>query len=254
MRARATRHADLRSTLMLSSRNLRLIGALGITQIVSWGTLYYAIAVLGESMRGELGISSQTLFGAYSLCLLISALIAPAVGRAIDRHGGRRVMSLGSVVAAAALVAIANVHSTTALYAAWALAGVAMAMTMYDAAFATLSQHTGTAYRSALTALTLMGGLASTVFWPVSLKGLEWYGWRETMVFFAVLEIGVCLPLHYFLVPADHTVATAEAVRRRAQAAKRARCPRAPGAARSWRWRWRSRSTASSFPRSRCTW
>jgi len=197
---------------MLSSRNLRLIGALGVTQIVSWGTLYYAIAVLGESMRGELGISSQTLFGAYSLCLLISALIARAVGRAIDRHGGRRVMSLGSVVAAAALVAIASAHTTSALYAAWALAGVAMAMTMYDAAFATLSQHTGTSYRRALTALTLMGGLASTVFWPASLKGLEWVGWRQTLVFFAVLEIGVCLPLHYFLVPAEHGVATAQAM------------------------------------------
>jgi MFS family permease len=163
-------------------------------------------------------------------------------------------MSLGSVVAAAALVAIANVHSTTALYAAWALAGVAMAMTMYDAAFATLSQHTGTSYRSALTALTLMGGLASTVFWPVSLKGLEWYGWRETMVFFAVLEIGVCLPLHYFLVPADHAVTTAKPLLRPAQPAKRAHCRRAPGGARSSRWPWPLRSTASSFPRSLCTW
>ena len=74
--------------------------------------------------------------------------------------------------------------------------GVAMAMTMYDAAFATLSQHSGTSYRTALTALTLMGGLASTVFWPTSLKGLEWVGWRDTMVFFALLQLLVCLPLH----------------------------------------------------------
>ena len=179
----------------------RLVPALGITQVISWGTLYYSIAVLGASMRAELGVSSTALFGAYSSSLLLGAVVAPAVGRAIDRLGGRRVMSLGSIVAGIALFAIAHVHSVVALYAAWALAGIAMAMTMYDAAFATLSQHSGSSYRTALTALTLMGGLASTVFWPASLKGLEWVGWRDTMVFFALLQLVVCLPLHLAFVP-----------------------------------------------------
>jgi hypothetical protein len=76
-----------------------------------------------------------------------------------------------------------------------------MAMTLYDAAFATLSQHAGASYRTAITALTLMGGLASTVFWPLSLKGLEWYGWRDTMSGFALSQIAICLPLHLALVP-----------------------------------------------------
>lgn len=180
---------------------VRLVPALGLTQIISWGSLYYSIAVLGASMRGDLGLSAATLFGAYSLCLLLSAFAAPLVGRAIDRHGGRLVMSCGSVTAAVALLAIANAQSVAALYAAWALAGVAMAMTMYDAAFATLSQHAGTSYRAALTALTLMGGLASTAFWPLSLKGLEWLGWRGTMNAFALLHIAICLPLHLAFVP-----------------------------------------------------
>jgi MFS family permease len=179
----------------------RLVPALGITQVISWGTLYYSIAVLGASMRTDLGISSTALFGAYSASLMISAIVAPAVGRTIDRLGGRRVMSLGSIVAGIALLAIAHVHSVLALYLAWGLAGIAMAMTMYDAAFATLSQHSGTSYRTALTALTLMGGLASTVFWPTSLKGLEWIGWRDTIVFFALLQLAVCLPLHLVFVP-----------------------------------------------------
>lgn len=186
---------------MTPSTVWRLVPALGITQIISWGTLYYSIAVLGASMRAELGISAPTLFGAYSASLMIGAAVAPVVGRAIDRLGGRRVMSIGSVVAGVALLAIAHVHSVVALYAAWGLAGIAMAMTMYDAAFATLSQHSGTSYRTALTALTLMGGLASTVFWPTSLKGLEWVGWRDTMVFFALLQLAVCLPLHLAFVP-----------------------------------------------------
>src|SRR5450631_3698275 len=179
----------------------RLVPSLGLTQIISWGALYYSIAVLGASMRDELGLSAGALFGAYSLSLLLSALAAPLVGRSIDRYGGRRVMSVGSVTAGLALFAIAHAHSATVLYAAWALAGVAMAMTLYDAAFATLSQHSGTSYRTALTALTLMGGLASTVFWPTSLKGLEWVGWRDTLVFFALLQFLVCLPLHLAFVP-----------------------------------------------------
>jgi hypothetical protein len=179
----------------------RLVPSLGLTQIVSWGALYYSIAVLGSSMRDELGLSAGALFGAYSLSLFLSALAAPLVGRSIDRYGGRRVMSVGSVTAGLALLAIAHAHSVTMLYAAWALAGVAMAMTLYDAAFATLSQHSGTSYRTALTALTLMGGLASTVFWPLSLKGLEWFGWRETLNGFALMQFAICLPLHLFFVP-----------------------------------------------------
>jgi len=180
---------------------VRLVPSLGLTQIVSWGALYYSIAVLGASMREELGLSAAALFGAYSLSLLLSALAAPLAGRAIDRYGGRLVMSAGSVTAALALFAIAHAYSAMALYAAWALAGIAMAMTLYDAAFATLSQHAGTSYRTALTALTLMGGLASTVFWPLSLKGLEWFGWRDTLSGFALLEIALCLPLHLAFVP-----------------------------------------------------
>jgi MFS family permease len=186
---------------MTRSTVWRLVPALGVTQIISWGTLYYSIAVLGANMRADLGVSAAALFGAYSLSLFLSALAAPFVGRAIDRYGGRTVMSIGSVNAALALLWIARVDSTPALYGAWVLAGIAMALTMYDAAFATLSQHTGTSYRKALTALTLMGGLASTVFWPISLKGLEWFGWRDTMTYFALLQLVVCLPLHLALVP-----------------------------------------------------
>ncbi len=180
---------------------MRLVPALGLTQIISWGALYYSIGVLGASMRADLELSAAALFGAYSLSLLLSALAAPLAGRAIDRYGGRLVMSVGSVTAALALFAIAHAQSTLSFYAAWALAGVAMAMSLYDAAFATLSQHSGTSYRSALTALTLMGGLASTVFWPLSLKGLEWFGWRDTMSTFALLQLAICLPLHLAFVP-----------------------------------------------------
>ena len=89
----------------------RLVPALGLTQIISWGALYYSIAVLGASIRDELGLSAAALFGAYSLSLLLSALTAPLAGRAIDRYGGRLVMSVGSVTAALALVAMETARS-----------------------------------------------------------------------------------------------------------------------------------------------
>ncbi len=186
---------------MTEPRLWRLVPALGIAQIISWGALYYSIAVLGASMRADLGISEAALFGAYSFSLLLSGVFAPATGRAIDRWGGRAVMSVGSVLAAVSLFVIGQAHGVAVLYLGWTVAGFAMALTLYDPAFATLSQHTGSKYRTALTALTLLGGLASTVFWPASLAGLTTMGWRNTMTAFALLELLVCLPLHLFCVP-----------------------------------------------------
>ena len=185
----------------MAVRLWRLVPALGVAQIVSWGTLYYSIAVLGASMREDLHISQSALFGAYSCSLLLSGILAPAAGRAIDRFGGRNVMSAGSVLAGISLYAIGQVHGIVSLYLAWALGGIAMALTLYEPAFITLSQHTGSAYRRALTALTLFGGLASTAFWPLSLAGLSTVGWRDTMTAFALLELLLCLPLHYGCVP-----------------------------------------------------
>ena len=186
---------------MTAPRLWRLVPALGIAQIISWGTLYYSIAVLGASMRRDLAVSEATLFGAYSSSLLLSGIFAPAAGRAIDRWGGRTAMSVGSAVAALSLYAIGHAQGVASLYAGWALAGIAMALTLYEPAFVTLSQHTGSAYRRALTALTLFGGLASTAFWPLSLAGLSSVGWRDTMTGFALLELAVCLPLHWWCVP-----------------------------------------------------
>ena len=189
----------------------RLVPALGIAQIISWGALYYAIAVLGASIGAELALSPANVFGAYSVGLLLSGLVAPMAGRAIDRHGGRIVLTIGSVVAALALFWLSRVSSAVEYYLAWCLGGVAMGLTLYDPAFATLSQHFGTSYRKALTALTLFGGFASTVFWPLAQQGLVHFGWRDTLAAFAVLELAVCLPLHWWLIPAQGRTEPADA-------------------------------------------
>ena len=178
-----------------------VVAALGVAQIVSWGTLFYTIAVLGTAMREALGVSEVALHGAYSAGLLLAGLLAPAVGRRIDAHGGRGVLAMGSVLAALACLALAAVQGPVTLVAAWLLAGAAMAMTLYDPAFATLHHVAGLKYRASVTALTLFGGFASTVFWPLSQWLLEREGFRTAFLAYAALHLTVCLPLHVLLVP-----------------------------------------------------
>jgi hypothetical protein len=178
-----------------------LVGALGIAQIISWGTLFYAIGVLGPAMRAELGVSELFLFGSFTAALLVAAFLSPLVGRMIDRHGGRAVLCAGSFTGAVALATVATATSPSVIALGWLLAGAAMAGCLYDPAFATLSQHTGARFRQAVSALTLFGGFASTVFWPVSQLCLESFGWRHTCAIYAALHLCVCLPVHWWLVP-----------------------------------------------------
>jgi hypothetical protein len=179
----------------------RLIPALGIAQIISWGTLFYAIAVLGEAIRAELKISATWLFSAFTFGLLLSGAASPIVGRLIDERGGRFVLSCGSLIAAASLATIASAANVASLFIGWGLAGVAMAACLYDPAFVTLHQVTGASYRRAVTALTLFGGFASTVFWPVSQWLLDSFGWRAALWIYTALHLVVCLPLHLAFVP-----------------------------------------------------
>ncbi len=189
-----------------------LVVMLGVTQIVSWGTLFYAIAVLGAPMREALGASDITLFAAFSTGLLASGFVAPVVGRDIDAHGGRRVLVCGSLLAAASMALLAAAQNTPMLVAGWLLAGVASAATLYDAGFATLHQFAGTSFRRAVTVLTLLGGFASTVFWPLSRYLLETAGWRQAFAVYAVLHLVLCLPVHAMCVPrAAARAASAEA-------------------------------------------
>ena len=192
---------------------MRLVLGLGVTQIVSWGALIYAIAVLGSPMAEALGVSRTVVFGAFSASLVVSGLCGPRVGRLIDRRGGRDVMAIGTVGAALSLALIALAPGVASFFAAWLIAGVARAMTLYEAAFATLSQHTGKAFRNSVTAITLLGGLAGTVFFPLSLFGLEHLGWRGTLLAYAAMELLLCLPLHLWCIPkgTGHRMADAQA-------------------------------------------
>ena len=179
----------------------RIVPALGIAQIISWGTLFYAIAVLGTPMRRELGASDVLLFGSFTCGLFLSGAVSPWIGRRIDREGGRGVLVGGSTLGALACVVLALAPNAAVMFAGWLLSGVAMAACLYDPAFATLHRITGAAYRRSVTALTLFGGFASTVFWPLSQYLLDTVGWRVAFGIYAGLHAFVCLPLHAGFVP-----------------------------------------------------
>ncbi len=174
------------------------VNALGITQIVSWGTTLYALAVLAGPIGSDTGWSPSIVFGGLSIGLLVSGAISTWTGYLLDTRGARSIMSVGSVLNAMGLVALAYAPDKWTYLAAWAFLGISMRFTLYDAAFAALVQITPRNGRRAISFLTLWGGFASTVFWPIGHALNEAVGWRETCLIFAVLNLLVCVPLHWY--------------------------------------------------------
>jgi len=173
---------------------------LGITQIVGFGTLYYAFSVVVPALTADLGISPTFAYAGFSAALLAGGFFAPVAGRLIDRLGARVVMAWGSVLAALSLVALSQVPGGAGLVAALLFAEMIAPLVLYDAAFAALAQAVGpSGARKAITQMTLLGGFASTVFWPATLWLTEAYGWREAYLVYAALHLVVCLPLHLTL-------------------------------------------------------
>lgn len=179
---------------------VRIIVALGIGQIISWGMLIYGIAVLGAPIASELGLSRSTVFGAFSAALLVAGCAIPYSGAVVDRIGGRRVLIAGAAISAAGMGLLAMASSPALLIVGWLTLGIAMATSLYETAFATLSQQVQ-ALRRAITAVTLFGGFASTVFLPLTLYATELVGWRFTVLGFAVLQLVVNIPLYVFAIP-----------------------------------------------------
>ncbi|MFC5141156.1 MFS transporter [Actinomycetospora rhizophila] len=180
----------------------RALAALCVTEIVSWGVLYYAFPVLVSAISRDTGWSVGAATGAFSVGALVSAGGGIVVGRLIDRHGPRPVMTAGSMVGVLAVVAIATAPTLPWFYAAWALAGLAQAATFYPPAFAALTGWYGEDRVRALTTVTLLGGFASTVFAPLTAALLGALGWRGTYLVLAVVLAVVTVPLHAaFLTP-----------------------------------------------------
>jgi MFS family permease len=178
-----------------------VIVALGLTQIIGYGSVFYSFSLLMEPLQQALGATKSVVVGAFSVALLIAGLCATLVGSTIDRIGGRMVMALGSAGAAILLASLSRVESVFALYAIYAGPGATMAAILYEPAFAVLTQIFGSNYRRAITALTLFGGFASTVFWPLTQQLIVHFGWRGALLVLAGLNILLCVPLHLMLLP-----------------------------------------------------
>ena len=174
----------------------RVITALGITQIIGWGTTYYALGALSLDIAADRGWSKFLIFGAFSAALLISGFISRAAGRAIDTHGGKRVMAVGSGLAALGCMILSFATEPWIYIAGWLVLGPAMRLILYDAAFPSLAQVARGKSRRAISYLTLFGGLASTVFWPASHYLSQAIGWQETFRVYALLHLFICLPFH----------------------------------------------------------
>ncbi|MFZ3285366.1 MAG: MFS transporter [Telluria sp.] len=184
---------------MNQPQSWKTIAILAVTQVVSWGSLYYAFAILGPDIARELGWRAETVFGAFSWSLLVAGLASTPAGILLDRYGGRLVMGSGSLLSGLGFILLSHAHGTALYFLAWTVLGVAMAAVLYEAAFATINHQFGMSARQAISTLTLFGGFASTVFWPLTLKVNTLVGWRDTYLLYGVLQLGLCLPLHLLL-------------------------------------------------------
>ncbi len=167
----------LRSPYRRRHRNV-VIGALGLVQIVAWGSSYYLIAVLAKPITDDTGWPLTWVIGGTSVGLLTAGLISQEVGHAIQKHGGRPVLVASTMLLAAGLLGLGFAPSLPFYFAAWVVLGLGMGAGLYDAAFGTLGRLYGTEARSAITTLTLYGGFASTICWPLSALLVEQLGWR----------------------------------------------------------------------------
>lgn len=181
------------------TKQWRAIGILACTQIISWGSLYYAFSILAPSIQREFGWGPTLVFGAYSWSLLVAGLVATPIGILLDRHGGQMVMGAGSVVCAVGFFLLSESHSPVAYFTAWTILGLAMGLTLYEAAFATINRRFAGAGRQAISTLTLFAGFASTIFWPLTQALNSSVGWRDSYLWFGAMQLLVCLPLHLLL-------------------------------------------------------
>lgn len=172
---------------------------LAITQILSWGALYYAFSILAPVMGPSLGLRPELIYGAFSWSLLVASLVATPAGMLLDRFGGQGVMATGSLVCGAGLIWLSQATGALGLIGAWTVLGVAMALTLYEAAFATINRKFQHNSRQAISNLTLFAGFASTIFWPLTLTLNTAIGWRNTYLWFGAAQLLLCLPLHLLL-------------------------------------------------------
>jgi MFS family permease len=185
--------------LLMPNARAGTVASLGTAQTLAWASTYYLPAILAAPMARDLGTSVPIVFAAFSAALIVSALIGPRSGAAIDRLGGRPVLMATSLVFALGLAALAMSHGPAEMFAAWIVLGIGMGSGLYESAFASLVRLYGKDARTSITGITLIAGFASTVGWPLSAWLESRYGWRNACLAWAGLHLLVGLPLNALL-------------------------------------------------------
>lgn len=179
----------------------RMVGVIGFGQLLGWASSYYLIAIIAQPMAAGLGVPVLWVYGAFSLALLLAAVLGPFTGGLVDRHGGRWVLLLSNLLFALALTTLAIAHDATTMVLGWLLMGVAMPMGLYDVAFATLVRFYHTQARRSIVGVTLVAGFASSVSWPLTHLVEVSHGWRVACAMWALLHLTAGLCIHYFGLP-----------------------------------------------------
>jgi MFS family permease len=186
---------------------------LGFTQIVGWGTTFLMPAVLGRHMGDDLGMPSEIVFSGITVMFAVGAIFSPGIGRLIDRTGARSIMAAGSVVYALSLAALAFSQGMVSYLLSWAGLGVGSTLALSTPSSIALAQAAGPGARRAIGMLAIIGGFASTVFWPLAGALDVAVGWRGTLLAYAAIHLFACAPVHLLVLPnrppTPHLVASA---------------------------------------------
>jgi MFS family permease len=169
---------------------------LGIPQIITWGSGFYLPAILAVPISKELGIPTETFFWAFTISLLVSGLIGPRVGKAIDRLGGRRVLPFGNLAFAIGLSILALSTEPVFLFVAWIFMGIGSSMGNYDSAFATAVSFLGTKANRVIAGITVFAGFSSTISWPLTSLLNDNFSWQTAVWFWVVMHLLVAMPIH----------------------------------------------------------
>jgi predicted MFS family arabinose efflux permease len=188
------------ATARVRSRRV-VIPALGVAQILAWGSSYYLPAVLAPQIASDTGWPLTWIIGGLSLGMLVGGIASRRIGRAIHEHGGRPILAASSVLIATGLVIAGSAQYLPVYFLGWMVLGLGMGSGLYDAAFGTLGRLYGSEARTAISTLTLYGGFASTVCWPLSAFFMEHLGWRGACFAYAAIQVCVSLPTYLAAIP-----------------------------------------------------
>lgn len=187
--------------LRLAKNKLELVGWLSVSQLIGWGTFYYAFTLFNGPLHQAFGWSSSEINLALTIGFISWATTAPVVGKMLDRFGGQKVMTLGTALGIVALLVWAYAASLPLFYFSWILMGVAMAGSLYEPAFYVLTRSFPGDYKKVITWLTLAGGFASTIFIPLVDYLIGLVGWQQSLLALAAVNLLVVLPIHYCKLP-----------------------------------------------------